>query len=287
MPMSGGTLFVVATPIGNLGDLTPRARETLAAVDLIAAEDTRHTGRLLKHFDIATPMLALHEHNEAKAADVVMARLREGADVALVSDAGTPLVSDPGFVLVRAARGEALDVRAVPGACAAVAALSVAGLPSDRFVFEGFLPSRPGARRRRLQALAVESRTLILYESGHRLLAAAADLAECLGEQRRVCVARELTKQFEESALLAAGELEVWLRAEPNRGKGEFVLVVAGCERDRGGTSEHAIRLPALMAELARHMPLKEAARTAARLTGVSRNEAYRAGLESGDDDPR
>ena len=210
------TLYVVATPIGNLGDMTQRARDVLAAVDLIAAEDTRHTRQLLQAFGLQTPTFALHEHNEARKADEVVGHLASGKSIALVSDAGTPLISDPGFNVVAAARNAGFNVIAVPGACAAIAALSVAGLPSDRFVFEGFLPAKATARRERLRALIDESRTLIFYEAPHRIVETLADLATEFGEREAV-VSREITKRFEthyrgsvaELAKLATGDADM------------------------------------------------------------------------------
>lgn len=185
-----GTLFIVATPIGNLGDISERARSVLREVQLIAAEDTRHSGQLLAQFGIDTPLVALHEHNEAQRVDEIIARLRAGASIALISDAGTPLVSDPGYRLVAAAGAAGLDVRPIPGACAAIAALSVAGLPTDRFAFEGFLPQKRAARRARLETLAHEPRTLVFYEAPHRLGEALADLASVFGATRQAVVAR-------------------------------------------------------------------------------------------------
>ena len=192
-----GHLYVVATPIGNLGDLAPRALKILDGVDLIAAEDTRVTGAMLSHFGIRKKMLALHDHNEAESAEVVLEELRRGHSVALVSDAGTPLVSDPGYVLVRMTRAARLPVIAVPGPSAVLAALSISGLPTDRFVFAGFLPAKSEARLSMLRELARESRTVILYESTHRIVDSVAAIAEILGGARRMCLARELTKLFE------------------------------------------------------------------------------------------
>ncbi|WP_353251766.1 16S rRNA (cytidine(1402)-2'-O)-methyltransferase [Salinisphaera sp. PC39] len=269
----GGVLHIVATPIGNLGDLAPRVRDTLAGVDLIAAEDTRRCAQLLGHLGIAgVPAVSLHEHNESERVPEIIERLRTGGEVALVSDAGTPLVSDPGFLLVRAAREAGLTVRVVPGPCAAVAALAVSGLPPDRFVFEGFLPSRATARRRRLGELAVETRTLVLYESSHRIADTVADIAATLGGDRSVCLARELTKLHEESVTLTAAGLGEWLAADDNRHRGEFVLVVGGTETP---PARYEVDLDRLLSVLLEHMPAKAVARTAAELIGVARNEAY------------
>ncbi|MFP5304674.1 MAG: 16S rRNA (cytidine(1402)-2'-O)-methyltransferase [Gammaproteobacteria bacterium] len=266
-----GSLYVVATPIGNLGDLSPRAQAVLAAVDRICAEDTRTSGQLLAHYGIRKPLVALHEHNEADVCAGLIAQLRGGGALALVSDAGTPLVSDPGFVLVRAAREAGIPVLAVPGPCAAVAALSVSGLPSDRFVFEGFLPAKAAARRERLQVLAAETRTLIVYESSHRIVDAAEDLGAVLGA-RRVCLARELTKLHEQSVVLPADALAGWLREDANRQRGEFVLLIAGAPEDTDAAAAEGERVLRL---LLRELPASTAARLAAEITGVRRKELY------------
>ena len=265
-----GHLYVVATPIGNLGDLSPRALKVLDSVDLIAAEDTRVTGALLSHFGVRTKMLALHEHNEAQASDEVLAQLRKDRSVALVSDAGTPLISDPGFALVREARAAGLPVVAVPGPSAALAALSISGLPTDSFVFAGFLPAREEARRHRLHELAAETRSVILYESTHRIAETARALADALGD-RRVCIARELTKLFEESHALPARELPGWLRADENRKRGEFVLIVEGADPAAAAPREAERILKVLLRELG----ASKAAKLAAELTGVPRKELY------------
>src|SRR5579871_6887720 len=212
---TSGRLYVIATPIGNLDDLSPRARETLATCGLIAAEDTRHTGNLLKHFSIGTPQLSLHDHNEALRTPEIIARLKGGMSVALVSDAGTPAISDPGFDLVRAAAAQGIEVLAVPGPCAAVAALSIAGLPTDRFCFEGFLPARATARRQRLRDLQQETRTMVLYESPHRIEETLAACSEAFGADRRAVVAREITKLHESIYRGTLGELCEQTRREP------------------------------------------------------------------------
>jgi 16S rRNA (cytidine1402-2'-O)-methyltransferase len=216
-------LYIVSTPIGNLKDITIRAVEVLKAADLIAAEDTRHTGGLLKHYDIHTPVTSYFEHNEQTKARYLLGLLREGKNIALVSDAGTPGVSDPGYRLIRLALDNGISVTVVPGPCAAIAALSLSGLPNDRFCFEGFLPAKPGARRRRLAALKGEDRTVIFYESPHRLVKSLADIAEVLGDPE-VVIARELTKKFEEVKAGRATELAAAFTASPPRG--EFVLLV-------------------------------------------------------------
>lgn len=280
MPSLAATLSIVATPIGNLDDMSPRACEVLAAADVIAAEDTRHSRRLTSHLGINTPLMSLHEHNERARIEQILERLAAGERVALISDAGTPLISDPGYALVAATRAAGYAVVAVPGPCAAIAALSVAGLPTDRFVFEGFLPSKGSARRARLDALAEESRTLVCYESSHRIAATTADLAACFGE-RRVVLARELTKLHEQSVSLAAAELPAWLAADDNRRRGEFVLVVAGAPVVEDKPQE--ISLDALLAELVPLAGTKKAAAIAARLTGTPRNAAYQRALQLAD----
>lgn len=267
------TLWIVATPIGNLADFSPRARATLATANVIAAEDTRHSTRLTRHLGIDTPMISLHEHNESARVEQLLARMRAGESVALISDAGTPLISDPGFALVRAVRDAGFTILTVPGPCAAVAALSVAGLPSDRFVFEGFLPSKAGARRARLGELADETRTLLFYESSHRIERSVADIAKVMGHQRVVGLCRELTKLHEQSVVQGASELIDWLAGDDNRRRGEFVLVVAGAPAEERPAAE--IDLDRLLAELLALTGTKQAAKAAARLTGLAPNQIY------------
>ncbi|GHH55287.1 ribosomal RNA small subunit methyltransferase I [[Pseudomonas] boreopolis] len=267
-----GILHVVATPIGNLADLSPRAQEVLRGVDAICAEDTRHSKQLLAHFGIERPLLALHEHNEDAIAQKIVARLLDGQALALVSDAGTPLVSDPGFRLVRAARAAGVKVSPVPGPSAAIAALSVAGLPSDRFAFEGFLPAKASARRERLARLAGEARTLVFYESSHRIAESLADLGEAFGTNRPAVVARELTKLFETVLDGTLGELRARVEADPDQRKGEFVVMVQGAGEDESAKIAEGRRVYAL---LNAHLPPSAAAKLAAEITGAPRKALY------------
>ena len=272
MATASGTLWVVATPIGNLDDLSARARSVLGSVVVIAAEDTRHTRHLLQHFGLATPLLALHEHNEAGVVAALLARLAAGEDLALVSDAGTPLISDPGFRLVRAARAAGLRVAPVPGPAALIAALSVAGLPSERFVFEGFLPAKAGARRQYLAALVGEARTLVFYEAPHRLEATLADLAAAFGSERPAALARELTKLHETVIDATLGDLMARVAADADQRRGEIVLIVGGNDAQAAQALAEGRRLYALLrGELA---PAR-AARIAAEFTGASRRALY------------
>lgn len=274
--MTVGTLFVVATPIGNLGDISRRAIETLGKVGVIAAEDTRVTKRLLGHLGLATPCLALHDHNEREVVPRLIERMRGGASVALVSDAGTPLISDPGFLLINAAYENAIPVVAVPGPSALSAALSIAGLPVDRFAFEGFLPAKPGERKRRLESLAAESRTLVFYESSHRIMAMLEDLDLVLGPQRQIALAHELTKVHESVERGTAKQILTWLREDLNRTKGEFVAVVAGAPT----VSHDARQSDAVLSVLLEFLPTNQAVAAAGRLTGEKRNALYQRALE-------
>lgn len=267
-----GTLYVVATPIGNLDDLSPRARAVLAAVDLIAAEDTRHTARLLSTIGVSVPLVSLHQHNEAQRVAILLERLRGGAAVALVSDAGTPLISDPGFNVVRAVTAEGLSVVAVPGPCAAIAALSIAGLPADRFAFEGFLPAKAASRRERLQALGAETRTLVFYEAPHRLRESLQDMASIFGAARHAVIARELTKLFESRYDGTLGDLAVRADDESNLSRGELVIVVAGCEASAPESRRDAEQTLRVLLE---ELPAAQAAKLAARLCGANRAELY------------
>ena len=267
-----GTLHVVATPIGNLGDLSPRALDTLRTVAAICAEDTRHTRQLLSHFGLERPLLALHQHNEDAQAAQLVARLLAGDSLALVSDAGTPLVSDPGFRLVSAARAAGVRVSPVPAACAAIAALSVAGLPSDRFVFEGFLPAKTTARRERLARLASETRTLMFYESAHRIEETLADMAAVLGGERRAVVARALTKLFETVLDGPLSALHGRVSTEADQRKGEFVVIVEGAGEDADARIAEGQRL---YAKLSEYLKPSQAAKLAAELSGAPRKALY------------
>ena len=275
-----GTLFIVATPIGNLEDLTPRARRTLEEVDLIAAEDTRHTRRLLSHFGIKTPLLTLHDHNEARLAETVVADLLAGKSIALVSDAGTPLLSDPGYRLVRDAHRQGVALSPVPGASALTAALSVAGLPTDRFCFEGFLPAKQKARRVALEALAAETRTMVFYESVHRVRESIADLIDAFGSDRQAFIGRELTKLHEQVLRAPLGDLQEKLVSGEITEKGEFVMVVGGASKPASAT----VDTDRLLIELADRLPSKEIAKVLARATGESRNSLYKRLLQLGKD---
>ncbi|MCK7594618.1 16S rRNA (cytidine(1402)-2'-O)-methyltransferase [Pseudomarimonas salicorniae] len=268
---SGG-LWVVATPIGNLGDFAPRAAETLRSVDLVLAEDTRHSRPLLLQFGIETPMQALHDHNEATQAAKLVERMLAGASMALISDAGTPLISDPGFRLVQAARAAGVPVRPVPGPSALVAALSVAGIASDRFCFEGFLPSKAGARREAIARLAAEPRTLVFYESAHRVVESLADLRDGLGGARKMVLARELTKRFETVLDGTIGEVRERVMADADQQRGEFVLVVEGVQDLAAAQLAEGRRL---YEKLAGHLPPSQAARLAAELSGAPRKALY------------
>lgn len=273
MAVDSGILYVVATPIGNLDDISPRAREILASVELIAAEDTRRTRRLLTHFGINTRLLSCHEHNESKRVPQIIARLEAGDDIALVSDAGTPLLSDPGYRLVAAAREHGLLVSPVPGCSAVVAALSVAGLPADRFRFEAFLPASRASRRKRLAELSGATETLVLFESVHRIRDTLADLAELFGADRPAAVGRELTKLNETVYRGTLAEVIAAIGADAGSGKGEFTVIVAGCSAP---ADPQAVELERVLDILLENHSATRAAAMAARITGVSRRAAYR-----------
>jgi 16S rRNA (cytidine1402-2'-O)-methyltransferase len=273
-----GRLWVVATPIGNLDDLSKRAEQVLCSASLIAAEDTRHSGPLLARIGSRAQAIALHEHNEREQVARLIEGLQNGGDVALISDAGTPLISDPGFRLVRAAQEAGIKVSPVPGPCAAIAALSVAGLPSDRFVFEGFLAAKSSARRERLRQLVAEARTLIFYESSHRILAALEDMASMFGDQRHCVVARELTKVFETVLSGSLAEVVGRVSADSNQQRGEFVVLIAGASGEQAdATLAEGRRVFLLLCE---ELSPARAARMAAAITGAPRKLLY---LATGD----
>lgn len=275
--ISASTLYIVPTPIGNLGDITQRALKVLASVDLIAAEDTRHTGLLLQHFAINARLFALHDHNEQQKAEVLLEKLREGQSIALVSDAGTPLINDPGYHLVRLCRESGIRVVPLPGACAAITALSAAGLPSDRFCYEGFLPAKSKGRCDTLRALEQEPRTIIFYESTHRLLDSLQDMVTVLGPDRYVVLAREITKTWESIFGAPVGELLTWVLEDENRRKGEMVLIVEGYHAVEEALPVEALRTLAL---LQAELPLKKAAALTAEIHGVKKNALYKYALE-------
>ncbi len=273
------TLYIVPTPIGNLGDITQRAIEVLSSVDLIAAEDTRHTGKLLAHFNIQTRTYALHDHNEQQKAQVLVEKLIQGHSIALVSDAGTPLISDPGYHLVNKCRQAGVKVVPLPGACAFVAALSASGLPSDRFSFEGFLPPKSKARQDKFRDIEQVERTCIFYESPHRIMDSLRDMLEVLGPERQVVLARELTKTFETIQGMPLGELIPWIEEDDNRKRGEMVLLIHGYRESASEeTPAEAIRLLTL---LVKELPLKKAAAIVAEIHSLKKNALYKWGLEN------
>lgn len=272
-----GVLYVVATPIGNLSDITERARSVLGAVDRIAAEDTRHTRGLLSHLGISKPMLSLHEHNEREQSQRLLDLLQAGESIALVSDAGTPLISDPGYHLVRQARAAGFSVVPVPGVSALVTALSVSGLPTDRFRFEGFLPAKAAGRRERLQSLVMETATLVFYESSHRIQACLDDLCVIFGDGREAVLARELTKTFETILGGKLGEMRDSLQQDANQRKGEFVVIVHGAEAGEMAVDEQEI--DRMLRILLQELPVKQAASLAAKMLGRPKNELYQKAL--------
>ncbi len=276
---AAGTLYVVATPIGNLEDISARALRVLTEVALIAAEDTRHSARLLQHFGISTPLAACHEHNERDEGGRFINRLLAGENVALISDAGTPLISDPGYHLVKQARAMGVRVVPLPGACALIAALSAAGLPSDRFIFEGFLPAKQVARRTRLEHLREEPRTLIFYEAPHRILDSLIDMEEVFGPKRPAVLGRELTKTFETLKGLPLAELRAWVASDSNQQRGECVLVVGGWQAPQGEEAVDANTLRVLRLLLA-ELPVKRAAAVTAEITGARKNVLYQLALQ-------
>ena len=273
-----GILYIVATPIGNLQDITQRALDTFTQVDLIAAEDTRHSGLLLSHYGIKKPFFALHDHNEQEKAHILVEKLKQGSNIALISDAGTPLISDPGFHLVRQCREANIRVVPLPGACAAITALCASGIASDRFCFEGFLPAKSKARKDKLENIAEEDRTLIFYESTHRILDTLEDMQSVLGEERYIVLAREITKTWETITGNTIKNLREWLLEDPNRTKGEMVLIVEGKPKSDNNDeiSPQAVKALELIAE---ELPLKKAAAIVAELYGYKKNALYQFGL--------
>ncbi len=275
--LQAGTLYIVATPIGNLADLTERAKQVLNSVDVIACEDTRHTQKLLQHLGVRKPLLSVHDHNERERTEQVIHHLRQGQTMALVSDAGTPLISDPGFPLVQALRAEGLTVSPVPGVSAIITALSAAGLPTDRFTFEGFLPHKAGGRREKLAALIQEPRTLVFYESKHRILETLQLMTEAFGRERKACVARELTKTFESFYSGTLPEIITQLQVDEDQQKGEFVVMVSG-NSDPAPASE--VNMDKLFKRLLEELPPKKAAAIVADLTGENKKALYQKALE-------
>lgn len=270
-------LFVVATPIGHLDDMTFRAIDILKSVSIVAAEDTRQSAQLFKHYNISTQLTACHEHNESNKIEQLVQKLLAGDNVALISDAGTPLISDPGFKLVRAAQEHGIKVVPVPGACAAIAALSAVGLPSDRFSFEGFLPSKASQRISQLEKLKNETQTLIFYEAPHRILECVKNMAEVFGENRPVGFAREITKTFETIKKMTLKDLVSFIENDHNQEKGEIVLVVGGAPEKTDLEQE---KLDELLKRLLQDLSVKAASQLAADLTGVKKKVAYQRALE-------
>lgn len=278
MQNNHGTLFVVATPIGNLGDITARALETLENVQRIYAEDTRNSLKLLRYFGINNELFALHDHNEVQKILDIQHFLEAGNDIALISDAGTPLISDPGYKLVRELAKAEIKIVPIPGASAVITALSIAGIPTDRFTFEGFLPAKSAARKQALADNALETRTQVYYESNHRVQACIDDMVEVLGANRQITLARELTKKFEQIYRGPVGYLGEWLAEDTKRLKGEFVLVLQGADKQENHTAselDHHKMLAVLVAEL----PVKQAAKIASQLTSMTKNDAYQLAL--------
>ncbi|EEX43016.1 16S rRNA (cytidine(1402)-2'-O)-methyltransferase [Vibrio furnissii] len=279
LPAEVPTLYIVPTPIGNLGDITQRALDVLSSVDVIAAEDTRHSGKLLSHFNIQTKTFALHDHNEQQKAQVLVEKLLSGQSIALVSDAGTPLISDPGYHLVTQCRQAGVKVVPLPGACAVITALSASGLPSDRFSFEGFLPAKSKGRKDKFMEIAKVERTCIFYESPHRITESLQDMLAILGPEREVVLARELTKTFETIQGMPLGELIEWINADENRKRGEMVLLIHGYRDSAEDTlPEEALRTLGILTQ---ELPLKKAAAMTAEIYNLKKNALYKWGLEN------
>ncbi|HSG61126.1 MAG TPA: 16S rRNA (cytidine(1402)-2'-O)-methyltransferase [Pseudomonadales bacterium] len=278
MNQSTATLYVVATPIGNLQDMQPRAIDVLRSVALIAAEDSRHSAPLLRHFEIGTPVWAYHDHSDQQRTDAIISRLMAGEDVALISDAGTPLISDPGYRLVDAAHQHGVRVCPIPGACAMLAALSASGLPTDRFSFVGFLPAKSQARSNVLSGYVKATDTLVFYEAPHRLLDTLKDMQAMFGDDRMVVLARELTKMFETIRRLPLGEMVVWVESDANQQRGECVLLLKGCIESGASLTPEAEKTMRVLAE---ELPLKQAASLASKITGLKKNALYQWALET------
>ncbi|MGD8925889.1 MAG: 16S rRNA (cytidine(1402)-2'-O)-methyltransferase [Thioalkalispiraceae bacterium] len=279
MFVENGVLYIVATPIGNLGDITQRALDVLRSVDLIAAEDTRNSQKLLNHFGIKVPMMTFHEHNEREQTDEIIVKLQSGKSIALISDAGTPLISDPGYKLVSRVHDEAIKVTPIPGPSALIAALSVAGLPTDRFCFEGFLPAKTGAREKILTNIREETRTLVFYEAPHRLLDTLTSMLSILGPERMVCLVRELTKMYETIRRDSIAAMATWVSENPEQQKGESVLILEGAS-DSKETDRAEIEVDTLLRQLLEKMSLKDTAHIAANITGLKKNALYERALE-------
>lgn len=276
------TLYIVATPIGNLGDITLRAIDTLKHVDLVAAEDTRHSGLLLQHLGIQAKLYPLHDHNEPQKAQQLIDRLKSGISIALISDAGTPLINDPGYHLVKACHEQSIRVVPIPGACAAITALCVSGLPTDRFCYEGFLPAKSKARIDYLNQLMEETRTLVFYESTHRIIDSLQDMLQMFGTQRSLVLAKELTKSWETVIQKPIDQVINWLQEDDNRQKGEFVLIVEGYHKNTADDIDpNAIKL---LNRLQQELPLKKAAAIVADIYGLKKNQLYQRGLDSKDE---
>ncbi|MFT6986730.1 MAG: 16S rRNA (cytidine1402-2'-O)-methyltransferase [Psychromonas sp.] len=271
-------LYIVATPIGNMSDITYRAIEILQQVDLVAAEDTRHSGKLLKYYQIKKPMFPLHDHNERERGKVLIEKIQSGQSVALISDAGTPLISDPGYHLVNECREAGVDIVPIPGPSAVITALSAAGLPTDRFSFEGFLPAKEKGKQDKLKALIEETRTMVFYESPRRVTDTVAQIVNIFGADRKIVIARELTKTFESFYALPASEMVDWLNQDTNHCRGEFVLMVAGAQKDEESIPQVALNTLALLKE---QLPLKKAAALTAQIHDQKKNELYKWGLDN------
>ncbi|MDH5764627.1 MAG: 16S rRNA (cytidine(1402)-2'-O)-methyltransferase [Gammaproteobacteria bacterium] len=278
--MSSGTLFIVATPIGNRADITERAKDILAEVDLIAAEDTRHSRSLLQYYHIQTPLVAYHDHNEALKAPVLIEQLQQGQNIALISDAGTPLVSDPGYRLVKEAHEKGIRVSPVPGVCAAIAALSVSGIATDRYRFEGFTPARSAARRAHFETLVKEQATLVFYESCHRITASLLDMVDVFGGHREALLAREMTKSFETVRKASLNQLLELVSGDLNQQKGEFVIIVQGVVAEVVQSDLIEVDTERLMQVLLEVLPVRQASEISSKISGIKKNKLYKLALK-------